>query len=143
MKEEEEDCYERVLSPEETEADDKEWEQSVIFLCLLKMNMYYYDMDFIGIDSNRGPLTYIDRVFIQWDSVFDGARSIAEGDYDLDEGVLFDWMDAFGCLETIAEMDTLVKNNLEELSKIRSRVQKEWRLAAHNDEVPKWGRGTQ
>jgi len=140
---EEEDCYERVLDPEETEADDKEWEQSVIFSCLLKINMYYFDMDVIGINSDRGPLTYIDQICIWWDSASDGARSIAEGDYDLGEGVLFDWMDAFGCLETVAEMDTLVKNNFEELSEIRSRVQKEWQLAAHNDNVPKWGRGTQ
>ena len=60
-----------------------------------------------------------------------------------EEGVLFNWMDAFGCLETVAEMDTLVKNNFEELSEIRSRVRNEWHLAAHNDDVPKWGRGTQ
>ena len=131
---------------------DEEWNQANIVLCLLKIKYYYWDSDMIDT-SVDGEKSLITRMMNQLFYAEEEAQLIAEGDYSFENAEyvggmgVFGWCDVLACLESICEIDDLIKQYFDELLAIREQMRmafvrqsQSYEIDSNDDNKPQWGR---
>ncbi len=141
-----------------------EYDRTSILLCLLKVKLYWFDMDIvegspdimdedetlasIGIKPNclsHKMLAHLFESQLCAKVIVETFYSSSPTEPDLDTSELFEWMDALICLEAYSKVDRLVKQHYEDLLKIKQFIAEMWKKSAedvlisvNDDNIPEW-----